>query len=252
MKIISWNVNGIRAVNKKGFYDWFKKTKPDILCLQEIKAEVEKIPPELLKINGYYSYFNPAEKKGYSGLAVYSKQEPLEVDNKLGFSRFDSEGRFLNLKFKNFSLINLYMPQGGRAKENLDYKLEVYDFLLSYLKQLKDQKIIIAGDFNIASTELDLARPKENKNNTMFTPEEREKIEKLSKLGFVDSFRKIHPNLRKYSWWPYFYNARERNLGWRIDYIFISKKLVLNVKKANIETAIKGSDHCPVSLDIDL
>ena len=250
MKIISWNVNGLRSVHKKGFLDWFGKIDADIVCLQETKANPTQLTPDLINVDGYYSFFNSAEKKGYSGLAVYTKEKPLSVENLLGFKRFDSEGRFLTLEFPNFVLINIYLPNGGRQKENMDYKLEVYTFLLKYLEKMKDKKIILIGDFNIAHKEIDLARPRENQNNTMFTPEERRQLDKLIELGFVDSFRKFNKEPGNYTWWLYSANARERNMGWRIDYIFVSEKLNSNLKDSFILPDVKGSDHCPIGIKI--
>jgi exodeoxyribonuclease-3 len=246
MKIISWNVNGIRAVYKRNFLKWLTNTKADIVCLQEIKAQTDQLPADLLKPKGYYFYFSQAVKKGYAGLAVYTKQKPLKVEYKLDLKRFDQEGRILKLKYPDFTLINLYLPHGGRQKENLNYKLEVYKRLLNYLKKNKDKNIILAGDFNIAHQEIDLARPRQNQNNVMFTKEEREQIDKIIDLGFTDTFRKFNKKGGNYTWWPYFANARQRNLGWRIDYVFTSKKITPKLKDAFILNKVTGSDHCPI------
>jgi len=264
MRIISWNVNGIRAAFKnlafgenldslgikKGFLKWLEESKADIVCIQETKACPEQLEPNLIRPNNYYSYFSSAFKKGYAGVAVYTKEKPIEVENKTGMKRFDGEGRVLKLQYPHFLLINLYLPQGGRKKENMGYKLEIYDFLLRYLKKIKNEKVILVGDFNVAHQEIDLARPKDNKNNTMFTLEERERIDKIIELGFVDSFREFYKEPGNYTWWPYYRNARQRNLGWRIDYIFVSKALVPKIKKAFILKDIKGSDHCPIGIEI--
>ncbi len=250
MKILSWNVNGLRAAYKKGFLNWFKKAKPDILCLQEVRAKKEELALDLVQPKGYFSFLNPAQKPGYSGTAIYSKKEPKNIETELGITRFDKEGRFLRLDFPEFILLNLYIPHGGRRKENLDYKLEVYSYLLDYLKEIEGKKVVILGDFNIAHQEIDLARPKDNKNNTMFTKKEREQIDKIINLGFVDSFRKFNQKGENYTWWPYFVNARARNLGWRIDYGFVSKPLLPKLKKAFISAKIMGSDHCPIGLEI--
>jgi len=249
MKILSWNVNGLRSIIRKNFLPWFEKTAPEILCLQEIKAQPQQLPKNIVKPEGYFPFFNSATKAGYSGLLIYSKIKPLKLEVKLGIKRFDNEGRFLRLDYPNFSLINLYLPHGGRGKENLNYKLTVYELLLKYLKPLKNKNVILIGDFNIAHEEIDLARPKQNKNNIMFTPEERKQFDKLIDLGFTDTFRKFHPEGNHYTWWPYFTNARERNLGWRIDYAFVSKSLMLNLKKAFILSEVKGSDHCPIGVE---
>lgn len=250
MKIVSWNVNGIRAVYKKGFLKWLNGFKADIVCLQEIKAQPEQLEQELIKPEGYYSFFNPAQKKGYSGTAVYTKIKPKKIDYFSGFKKFDGEGRIMKLKFPHFLLINLYLPQGGRKKENMPYKLAIYDYLLKYFEKIKNEKIILIGDFNVAHQEIDLARPKDNKNNTMFTPQERRRIDQIINLGFVDSFRKFNKETGNYTWWPYYLNARQRNLGWRIDYAFIAKSLTQKLKKAFILSEIKGSDHCPIGIDI--
>lgn len=249
MKIISWNVNGIRSAYGKGFLKSIKKINPDIICLQEIKAQKDKIPEELINLRGYYTYFNPAEKNGYAGTAVFTKEKPIKVSCKIGFKRLDNEGRFLKLEYKNFILLNLYLPHGGRQKENLDYKLKVYQHLLKYLKKIKDKNIILAGDFNVAHSETDLARPKQNKKNTMFTSEEREQISKLIKIKFTDTFRKFNKDGGNYTWWPYMANARKRNLGWRIDYIFTSEKITKKSGNAFILNKVLGSDHCPIGLE---
>ncbi|MFH1461202.1 MAG: exodeoxyribonuclease III [Patescibacteria group bacterium] len=251
MKIISWNVNGIRAIAQRNFSKWLKNSRADIICLQEIKAQKDQIPQDLVNLKGYYSYFNFALKKGYSGVAVYTKEKPKKVEYKLGFKRFDQEGRILKLEYPDFTLINLYLPHGGRGKENLGYKLECYAKLLGFLKKNKDKNIILIGDFNIAHQEIDLARPKDNQNNTMFTPQERKQIDKIINLSFIDTFRKFNQKPGHYTWWPYFANARPRNLGWRIDYAFVSKKLTKKLKTVFILDKIKGSDHCPVGIKIN-
>lgn len=250
MKILSWNVNGLRAVYKKGFLDWLQKEKADIICLQEIKAQTEQIPFDLVNAKNYFSFFSTAEKKGYSGVAVYTKQKPESIERKIGFKRFDKEGRVLKLEYPDFVLINLYLPHGGRQKQNLDYKLKVYNFLLKYLEDIRDKKIILIGDFNIAHKEIDLERPKQNKNNIMFTQKEREQIDKIINLGFADTFRKFNKKTGFYTWWPYFANARQRNLGWRIDYCFVSKSLEPEIKNAFILSNVIGSDHCPIGIEL--
>lgn len=244
-KIATWNVNGLRSVYKKNFLNWFKNENADIVCLQEIKCMPEQVPDELQKIDGYYSYFNSAERKGYSGTAVYTKQKPEKIDITLGHERFDKEGRLLRLDFKDFSLYNLYIPNGSRDKRDLDYKLEIYDLLISHLKRREQKSIVLTGDFNIAHKEIDLARPKQNKNNIMFTPEEREKFSELLDAGFLDSFRMFNKDGGFYTWWAYFRNLRERNIGWRIDYVLVSKPLKKFVKEVFIRKEASGSDHCP-------
>jgi len=253
MKIISWNVNGIRAVYKKGFLKWLQDEKPDIICLQEIKAKQHQAPLDLQKLEGYFVYFNPAKRPGYSGTAIFTKQKPLVVEDKIGFKKFDEEGRVLKLKFPDFTLFNFYIPNGGRDKKNMEYKLKLYDYLFRYLKRVKslsNEKFILTGDFNIAHKEIDLARPKENKKNTGFTPEEREKIDKLIDIGFVDSFRQFNKQPENYTWWSHFANARQRNIGWRIDYCFVSENLKSKLKKAFILPKVTGSDHCPIGIEI--
>lgn len=250
MKIVSWNVNGLRSVSKKGFGDWLKKENPDVVCLQEIKAQKEQLTSELLKPKGYYSFINSAQKKGYSGVLVYSKVKPISVVRKLGISRFDNEGRILELKYKSFTLINFYLPHGGRKKENLKYKLDVYAKLINKLKRNNSKKLIIIGDFNIAHEEIDLERPKQNHKNIMFTDEERKQISNIVDIGFIDTFRKFNNKGSNYTWWPYMRNARQRNLGWRIDYCFVSSNLKNRLTKAFILPKITGSDHCPIGINI--
>ena len=250
MKIISWNVNGIRAVHRKNLSKWMAKTNPDILCLQEIKAQKEQIPEELVKPKGYYSYFNLAERKGYSGIAVYSKKKPLKVEYKLGLKRFDEEGRILRIEYRDFILINIYIPYGSRDKSNLLYKLKAYNYLIDYLKKNQDKNIILIGDFNIAHKEIDLARPKNNKNNIMFTLEERKQIDRIIELGFIDTFRKFNKKGENYTWWPYRFNAKERNLGWRLDYVFVSQTIISKIKKSFILNKVICSDHCPIGIEI--
>ncbi len=197
MKILSWNVNGVRAVAKRGFLKWLKNTKADIVCLQEIKAQKEQIPQDLINLKNYHFCFNQAQKKGYSGVAVYTKEKPKKVEYVLGLKRFDSEGRILKLTFPKFTLINLYLPHGGRQKENLDYKLEAYSVLYNLLKRNKDKNLILIGDFNIAHQEIDLARPRDNQKNIMFTEKERKQIDKIVQLGFTGTFREFNQKKRK-------------------------------------------------------
>jgi exodeoxyribonuclease-3 len=251
VKIISWNVNGIRAAYKNGGLKLVEKLKADIYCFQETKAWPGEFPSDLFSFKKFLSLINPAKKRGYSGTAIFTRKKPKKIETKLGMERFDNEGRFLRLDFKNFTLINIYLPHGGREKENLGYKLKVYDYLLKYLRPLRNQNLVLIGDFNIAHQEIDLARPQQNKNNTMFTPQERKQIQKLLDLGFADTFRIFHKAGGCYTWWPYFANARQRNLGWRIDYAFVSKKLTPKVENAFILPQIKGSDHCPIGIEIN-
>lgn len=250
MKIISWNVNGLRAVYKRNFLGWLLNSNADIVCLQEIKVEEAKIPSNLVNSKEYKTYFNPADKKGYAGVAVFTRKEPLRIEKKLGIGRFDGEGRILRFEYPDFILINLYLPHGGRQKENLGYKLEVYAYLLNYLNSIKNKKVVLIGDFNIAHQEIDLARPKQNQKNIMFTAEERAQIDKIIETGFTDTFRMFYKESGHYTWWPYFGNLRQRNLGWRIDYAFTSKPLTPKLKDAFILSEVIGSDHCPIGIEL--
>lgn len=250
MKIISCNVNGIRSAYKKGLIEFINKQKPDVFCLQEIKADEASLPEELLNIVGYSLCLNSATKKGYSGTAIYSKDSPTLINKKLGIDRFDGEGRIIELNYGDITIINVYIPHGGRQKENLDYKLDVYSKLIEKLISLKNKKVIVIGDFNIAHEEIDLARPTQNKNNIMFTAEERKQIDRIIDLGFVDSFRALDKTTGNYTWWPYAFNAKERNMGWRIDYIFVSKEVSNNMKNAKIYSECNFSDHCPIGLGV--
>ena len=250
MKIVSWNVNGIRAIEKKDFIKNFKKINADIFCLQEVRASEKQISEKIKNIKGYTFFLNSAEKKGYSGVAVLSKEKPLKIEKKIGFKDFDKQGRILILYFKEFILINIYFPHGNRDKRDLKYKLLSYKKVKNFLKKNNNKKIIIAGDFNIAHTNLDLKNFKQNKNNVMFTAEERNTINKLMMIGMIDTFRYLHTNKRKYSWWSYLYNSREKNIGWRIDYILVSKKLLTRLTNAFILNNFYGSDHCPVGIEL--
>lgn len=250
MKIISCNLNGIRSAYKKGLLDFILKENPDIICFQEIKANINDLPSELLNLDGYNLYLNSAVKKGYSGVAIFTKLKPIVIDSILGLDRFDNEGRFLELEYPEFTILNLYFPHGGRQKENLDYKLDVYRMITRRLEDLKDKNVILIGDFNIAHNEIDLARPKQNKNNIMFSEIERAQIDKLVKLGFIDSFRYLNNEEGNYTWWPYAFNAKERNMGWRIDYCFVSEKLANSIKDPKIYSDVILSDHCPIGVEL--
>ena len=254
MKIISWNVNGIRAVARKGFLDFLKKAKPDILCLQEIKISEDAILKEKFDFPGYIEYWHPAKRPGYSGTAILVKSKKLKVkSNKNGIrvKEYDIEGRVQTIEFEKFSLINVYFPHANHELTRLDYKLKFNREIFKYAKKLeKKTPVIIAGDFNVAHQEIDLARPKDNVGNPGFTDEERAWMDKFLNSGFVDTFRKLHPKKQKYSWWSYKFNARERNIGWRIDYFCTSAKMMRQVKKAFILNKILGSDHCPVGIEL--
>lgn len=245
MKIVSWNVNGLRSVQRHGFSTLVPSFQADVLCLQEIKIQEDQLTDSLRTIPGFTSLYHCAAKKGYSGVAVYAKTPPERVIREIGHDRFDQEGRMFQLDYPDFTLLNLYLPHGGRQKENLGYKLECYERLLGHLAGLDQKRVVLAGDFNIAHSELDLARPKQNRNNIMFTPEERAQLDRLEALGFRDTFRTLHPEEQAYTWWPWLASARENNIGWRLDYLFASADCVLD--SASILREVRGSDHCPIA-----
>jgi exodeoxyribonuclease III len=250
MKITTWNVNGIRAALSKGMKDFILESQPDILCLQEIKARPEQIDESMREIPGYFSIWNPAQRPGYSGVAVFTKKQPQQIIMGLGDDRFDVEGRVIRLHYDGFILYDIYFPNGQRGKDRVDYKLEFYSLLLEECRRFHDQgeNIIITGDFNTAHSEIDLANPKENSNTSGFLLEERKWIDIYLENGFQDVFRVLYPDAVKYTWWTYRFNARPRNIGWRIDYFLLSNKLVLDVKDVLVHDDVNGSDHCPVTL----
>ncbi|PIT96937.1 exodeoxyribonuclease III [Candidatus Campbellbacteria bacterium CG10_big_fil_rev_8_21_14_0_10_35_52] len=251
-KILSWNVNGLRAVCKKELWNNFLKQDADIFCLQETKAHIDQLPENVRKIKGYFSYFASSEtKKGYSGVATYSKIKPEKVRCGMGIKKLDQEGRLLSLYFKNFVLLNVYFPNGRQSPERFKYKLDFYDAFLDHIEKLKkdEHKIIFCGDVNTAHKEIDLARPKENKKNTGFLPIERAWIDKVIHSGYIDTFRYFHPDKKEaYSYWDIKTRARDRNVGWRLDYFFISQNLQKNLKDSFILKDIFGSDHAPVGI----
>ncbi len=249
MKLISWNVNGIRAILKKGFLDFVKKSKVDILCLQETKAEPSQVD---LDLPGYHAFWNWAEKKGYSGTAVFTRIEPDQVTKGIGVAEHDREGRVLTLEFEPFYLVNVYTPNSQRELTRLQYRMEWEQAFLGYLKRLQNAKpVIFCGDLNVAHTELDLANPKTNQKTHGFTPEERGAFDAMVEAGFVDTFRLFTPGNGHYTWWAPFGGARERNIGWRIDYVLVSAALAPRVKAAKILPKVMGSDHCPVLLELE-
>ena len=254
MTILSWNINGIRAGLKKGFLDWLRKESPDVLCLQETKAAPAQLPPELLYPNGYQACWNWAERLGYSGVATFSKIKPLKIRNGFGFPKFDREGRVLETEFEKFTLFNIYFPNGKMNDERLKYKMDFYDETLKTLLKLKKKgkKIVLCGDVNTAHKPIDLAHPKENEDVSGFLPEERAWIDKLICHGFLDSFRLFNQKPNQYSWWDVRTGARERNIGWRIDYHFVSENLKPLLKDAFILPDVMGSDHCPVGVTMDV
>lgn len=254
MKIISWNINGIRAGVKKGSFDTIFKLKPDILCLQETKAEVSQLTKEILEPAGYTSFFSSSKiKKGYSGVAVYTKEKPTKIFYGIEMPGDDDEGRTVTLHFKDFILINCYFPNGGGPKERLQYKLEFYDFFLKYVNKLKkiNKNIIFTGDLNVAHTEIDIARPKENEKHVGFLPEERAWVDEVVAEGYTDIFRHFYPNKKDvYTYWDQKTRARERNVGWRIDYFFVSPTLLPKIKNFKTHSDFMGSDHCPIEINL--
>ena len=250
MKLVSWNVNGLRAIYKKGFEESFKKLDADIFCIQETKMQEGQIE---LDLQGYYQYYNYAERKGYSGTAIFTKKEPLNVEYGIGIEEHDKEGRVITLEFDRFYMVNCYTPNSGRELARLEYRMTWEEAFKKYLIELDKQKpVIICGDLNVAHTEIDLKNPKSNRKNAGFTDEERSKIESLLNSGFTDSFRKMYPDKEgAYTWWSYMFNARANNAGWRIDYFLVSDRISKNIKDAYIYSEIMGSDHCPVGLEIE-
>ena len=252
MKLFSWNVNGVRAIEKKGFSDWVSSESPDILCIQETKAKFEQLPDSLQNIDGYFSYWHSADKLGYSGVATFSKKEPLHVQYGLGIDKYDREGRVLITEFENFLLYNIYFPNGQKDEIRLQYKLDFYDDLLEILDDqvASGNNVIVAGDWNTAHKEIDLANPKANANYSGFMPVERAQLDTYVNHGYVDSFRLFHDEPDRYSWWTYRFGARQRNIGWRIDYFFTNQEFADNILDADIHEDIMGSDHCPVSIEL--
>jgi len=255
MRIISWNINGIRAVEKKGFLEWLYNESPDILCLQETKAEEKDLSGEIARPKGYFSYFAHSKKKrGYSGVCVYTKEEPYEVRDGIGIPTLDDEGRTLILYFSDFVLINAYFPNSG-MDGRLSAKMEYNDAIFLYMEGLrkKGKEVILVGDLNVAHEEIDIARPKENEGHAGFRPEERAWMDEILSAGYVDTFRHFYPDKRgAYTYWDVFTRARDRNVGWRIDYCLVSQKLMKKVKSAFILDYVLGSDHCPVGVEINI
>jgi len=251
MKLISWNVNGIRACLTKGFEDFFKQIDADIFCIQETKCQPDQID---LEFDGYYSYWNSAERKGYSGTAIFTKKEPLKVTFGIGIEEHDKEGRVITLEYDNLYMVTIYTPNSKRELERLDYRQIWEDEIRKYLLNLsKTKPVIMCGDLNVAHKEIDLKNPKTNHHNAGFTDEERNKMTELLESGFTDTFRYIYPDKENcYSWWSYMGHAREKNIGWRIDYFIVSDNIKDKIIDSKIHPEIFGSDHCPVELDIDI
>ena len=250
MKFISWNVNGLRAVDGKGFRDIFRAIDADFFCLQETKMQEGQLN---ISFDGYESYWNYAEKKGYSGTAIFTKHKPLSVQIGLGIDEHDHEGRVVTLELEDFYLVCVYTPNSQDELRRLDYRMQWEDDFQAYLHRLDEQKpVIVCGDMNVAHEEIDLKNPKTNRRNAGFTDEERAKMTQLLGHGFIDTFRTLYPEQQTYSWWSYRFRAREKNTGWRIDYFLISERLRPQLTDAKIHTDIMGSDHCPVEVDLDL
>jgi exodeoxyribonuclease III len=251
MKYISWNVNGIRACIKKGFLDFFSETQFDILSIQETKCQVGQVD---IETPGYHQYWHQAEKKGYSGTAVFSKTEPLSVSYGIGVEKHDNEGRVICLEFENHYLVNVYTPNSQRELARLPYRMTWEDDFFAYINALNEKKpVIVCGDLNVAHTEIDLKNPKTNRKNAGFTDDERAKMSDILQNGYIDSFRHFYPEKTgAYSWWSYMRSARANNAGWRIDYFIVAEQLLNNIKDAGILPNVLGSDHCPVTLDIEL
>ncbi|WP_210366802.1 exodeoxyribonuclease III [Bacillus sp. REN3] len=251
MKFVSWNVNGIRACAGKGFLDYFRKADADLFCIQETKLQEGQIN---LELEGYKQFWNYAERKGYSGTAIFSKEQPISVQYGIGSDEYDCEGRAITLEFESFYIVNVYTPNSQRDLARLGFRLEWEDRLRDYLMQLDRKKpVVLCGDLNVAHHEIDLKNPKPNRGNSGFTDEERGKMSRLLSSGFIDSFRYLHPDKEGvYTWWSYMNKVRERNIGWRIDYFIVSETLSPAILEAGAECMVMGSDHCPVTLELNL
>jgi len=254
LRLLSWNVNGLRAIYKKGFLDWLRRDMPDVLCLQETKAAADQVPAELKCMPDYFSYFGSGERKGRDGVALFSKTEPLSVKYTLGMDGFDDEHRAIVADYGQFLLFVVYFPNGKASQERLEYKLKFYDLFLEHIERLKakGRRIVICGDINTAHKEIDLARPKANEKISGFLPVERAWMDRLVEKGFVDTFRIFHAEGENYSWWDLKTRARERNVGWRIDYFFVGENLRDAVSSAFILRDVTGADHCPVGIEIEI
>ncbi len=252
MKIISWNVNGIRAAERKGFLGWIEKESPEIVCVQETKANPSQLSSGLIKPPGYRTFWSSAERKGYSGVAVFTVPEPVSTQEGLGIDRFDREGRTLILDYGEFVLLNLYFPNGGREKQRVPFKLDFCEAFLDTVDKFRTagRKVLICGDFNTAHKEIDLSRPKENVGNTGFLPEERAFLDRFITRGYVDTFREFNDEPDHYTWWDYKTFARRRNIGWRLDYFFATENMIPSLSSAFILSEVMGSDHCPVGVEL--
>lgn len=255
MRMLCWNVDGLRSALKKGFMEWLLKESPDVLCLQETRLGGEELPEALQQIEGYHCFYsNHSTKKGYSGVAIFTKKNPLKVEKGFDIPRFDDEGRTLVADYGSFVLMNIYFPNGKASDERLKFKMEFYDAFLDYADRLRKEgkAVIVCGDVNTAHTELDIARPKDNAKRSGFLPMERAWMDKLESHGYIDTYRVFEKEGGHYTYWDMRTGARKRNVGWRIDYFYISKDLLPHLKKAFIESDVPGSDHCPIGIDISL
>lgn len=253
MNITTWNINGIRAAMRKGIDRWIKEFSPDVICFQEIKAKPEQFDSSVFESMGYRCVWNSAERAGYSGVGVLLKKQPFEIRYGLGDPKFDHEGRVIWLSYPDFELFNIYFPNGGRSLERVPFKLEFYELLLKICDSLhnENKNIIITGDINTAHNEIDLKNPKANQKNTGFLPEERIWIDYYLHHGFIDIYRQLYPDRIQYTWWTYRMNARQKGVGWRLDYFLISQKLKEKVRDVIIHDEVRGSDHCPVTLQLN-
>jgi exodeoxyribonuclease-3 len=254
MRLISWNVNGIRSAIRKGFWDWFLAEKPDVLCLQETRIQPHQLSERMHHPAGYQTFWHSAERRGYSGVGTFCRAEPAVVHRGLGQHQFDVEGRVLVTQHAAFTLVNAYFPSGRRSQERVAYKLQFYDALLDFCVNLgtRGHRLIVCGDYNTAHQPIDLSRPKQNSNTSGFLPEEREALGRWLEYGFIDTFRHLHPDAEEYTWWTYRFDARARNIGWRIDYFLVSGDLLSCVQDARILGDVEGSDHCPIELQLRL
>lgn len=250
VKLLCWNVNGIRAARGKGFLEWLQTVSPDVLCLQETKAHLEQLDEDLREPQGYYTYWNYPERKGYSGVAIFTKEKPVSIVYDFGVTELEMEGRVVIAEYPEFMLFNIYFPNGKKDNIRLQYKMDFYDVFLRFADSLKakGKKLVVCGDFNTAHREIDLARPKENGKVSGFLPKERAWIDKFLAHGYIDTFRHFNKEPDQYTWWDLKTRARERNVGWRLDYFFISENLLPSVSKAFIMPEVTGSDHCPVGM----
>jgi len=253
LSLVSWNVNGMRAILKKGFLEWFHKTQPDILCLQETKCSVDQLPLSIQQLEDYHTYWAVAQKSGYAGTAIFTKLEPISVHIGMGIEEFDAEGRTIAVEYEQFVIINGYFPNGGAYLKRVEYKLGFKKAFLKYCEQWRQQKsVIFCGDLNTAHHAIDIARPKSKKNKSGFLDKERNWIDQVLDLGYIDTFRKTYPQKTGvFTCWPYSRNSRERNIGWRLDYIFVDSQLEKKVQQATVHTHVSGSDHCPVSINLE-